>query len=58
MGQSNIDKICHSKTGYETWEEANSTAEYLYETENLDLDIYKCPICGMYHLTSKRRRKR
>lgn len=54
MGRSNIDKICFSKTRYNTKEEADKTADYIYETENVMLYVYKCPICNGFHLTKKK----
>ena len=57
MGKKNIDKICFSKVRHETAEEAELHADYLYETQDIKLDIYKCPICNGWHLTSKRKRK-
>ena len=57
MGKKNIDKICFSKVRHETAEEAELHVDYLYETEKIELDIYKCPICNGWHLTSKRKRK-
>ena len=54
MGKSNIDKICFSKTRYSTKEEANKTADYIYETENVMLYVYRCPICNGFHLTKKK----
>lgn len=58
MGRSNIDKICLGKFSYETEYEAELAADYIYETEKMDLDIYKCPICNGWHLTSKKKRKK
>lgn len=54
MGRSNIDKICFSKTRHATKEEAERHADYLWETEGLELKVYKCPICNGWHLTSKK----
>ena len=54
MGRSNIDKICCGKVRHETAEEAELHADYIYETEKVDLDIYKCPICNGWHLTTKK----
>lgn len=50
VGRRNIDS-CLSKTSYETYEDALATLNYVYETEGIKLKIYKCPICGNYHLT-------
>lgn len=57
MGKSNIHKTCFSKTRHETKEEAEKHADYLWETEGIDLDVYKCPICNGYHLTTRKGRK-
>jgi hypothetical protein len=57
MGKKNIDKICFGKNRYETEEEAWNVSDYIWETEKVDLDIYKCPICNGWHLTSKRKRR-
>ena len=58
MGKSNIDKTCFSKSAYDTYEDAMETAEYILLTEHVRLFPYKCPICGSYHLTSQKVRKR
>lgn len=50
MGKRNIDS-CLSKTAYNSYEEAAQTAKYVYETEGIKLKVYKCLICGNYHLT-------
>jgi hypothetical protein len=57
MGKSNFNKVCGDKSAYETEEEAWASSDYLYENEGLDLNVYKCPICNKYHLTSKWSRK-
>lgn len=54
MGRRNIDKICLSKTRYETKEDAEDTVLYLLETKQIELYVYECPICRGFHLTSKR----
>lgn len=58
MGRSNIDKICFGKVRHETAEEAELHADFLYDTQNIELDIYKCPICNGWHLTTKRKKGR
>ena len=55
MGRSNINKTCFDKVRHETAEEAELHVDYLYDTQNIELDIYKCPICNGWHLTSKRK---
>ena len=57
MGRSNIDKICFGKVRHETKGQAEEHVQYLYETQNIELDIYKCPICNGWHLTSKKKRR-
>ena len=54
MGQNNADKTCFSKRRYETEDEAWHVSDFLYETYNLDLGVYKCPICEGYHLTKRK----
>lgn len=54
MGKKNIDKICFSKVRHATKQEAEQHADYLWETEGIDLKVYKCPICNGYHLSSKK----
>ncbi len=53
MGRRNLDKICFSKKQYQTQEEVEEVIRHLYETENLMLNFYLCPICAKFHLTSK-----
>ena len=53
MGRRNLDN-CFSKTQYETYEDAQSTADYLLDTEGIKLYVYKCPLCQKYHLTKRR----
>ena len=57
MGRSNINKTCFDKVRHETEFEAIEHIDYLYETEGIELDYYKCPICNGYHLTTKRKKR-
>jgi hypothetical protein len=42
------------KTIYNSLEEAEDMIRYINETRVVrDLNAYKCPVCGMWHLTSK-----
>lgn len=58
MARSNIDKICFGKVRHETEFEAMQHIDYLYETTGAKLDYYKCPICGGYHLTSRKGKRK
>jgi hypothetical protein len=56
---SNIKKInpielpC-KKTMYNTAEEANDMVKFIEETrEGQKIHVYKCTVCGFWHLTSK-----
>lgn len=57
MGRANIDKTCLSKTRYETEQEAREYCQYLFETYDLILFPYKCPLCQGFHLTSGKKLK-
>jgi hypothetical protein len=51
-----VDPITPSckKTIYNSLEEAQDMIRYIKENRNVgELNAYKCPICGMWHLTSK-----
>ena len=50
MGKRMIDN-CLGKSVYETWEDAQESADYLFVIEGIELEPYKCPICQQYHLT-------
>lgn len=41
---------CNSKTPYETKDAALVALNYL-KRQGLILKVYKCPMCGKYHLT-------
>ncbi len=56
-----FNKMCLSKTSYETKEEALASIKYLqkqyYDGEDiylLDLKVYKCPLYQKYHLGSRK----
>ena len=51
---SGVIPTCFLKTRHATKEEAERHADYLWETEGIDLKVYKCPICNGWHLTSKK----
>lgn len=52
MAKRPIDN-CLGKSVYETFEDAKETADYLFYSEDIDLEPYKCPICQQYHLTRR-----
>lgn len=58
MGRSNIAKGCLGKVRHETEEEARQHIDYIYDTTGDIMDYYKCQICGGYHLTSKKGKRR
>jgi len=39
---------------YETKEDALETVRYIKEEYGTVLKVYKCPVCGKYHLTEGR----
>ena len=55
MGKKNINN-CLNKVYHKTKEEALQHANYILETEDIKLGVYKCPICNGWHLTSKGRK--
>jgi hypothetical protein len=49
---SPIEAPC-KKTIYTSFAEAKETIEYLQENKGVkDLSVYKCSVCGFWHLTS------
>jgi hypothetical protein len=48
-----IEARC-KKTIYDSFDDAKASADYLRENKGVkDLSVYKCTICGFWHLTSK-----
>ena len=45
---------CQGKTQYETKQDILEAIEYL-KTQDVYLTWYKCPVCGKYHLTERRK---
>lgn len=52
MNPSNPIVACQSKKAYQSKQEAEDTATYLFHEKGIDLDTYHCNICSNYHLTS------
>lgn len=48
--------LCLKKRRFVTQEEAQATATHVYKTAGLKLNVYKCPVCGGWHLTHYGRR--
>jgi rubrerythrin len=45
---------CQNKRRYKTEQEARKMADLqILEKMNLELSVYKCDICGFWHLTRK-----
>ena len=48
-------KNCDKKRGYKTEKLATSAAELqMLMNQGLELSVYKCEMCGMWHLTRNR----
>ena len=46
--------ICQSKDPYDTPEDAEKAIKRLREQfAGPKLNVYKCPVCGLYHFTKK-----
>lgn len=48
--------LCLKKRRFDTQEAAQATATYVYKTSELKLNVYKCPVCGGWHLTHNNKR--
>lgn len=48
--------FCLKKRRFNTKEEAQATATYVYKTSGTKLNVYKCHICGGWHLTHNNKR--
>lgn len=48
--------FCLKKRRFNTKEEAQATATYVYKTSGTKLNVYKCHICGRWHLTHNNKR--
>lgn len=46
---------CGTKTRYTTEAEAEKQRRYFQRIRDVDLRIYRCPLCLGWHLTKKRR---
>ena len=56
LGRDEAQKMCFSKKGYHTAAFAGRVAATIRKHSARDvppLRIYECPVCGMWHLTSK-----
>lgn len=46
---------CDKKRGYKTEKQATSAAELqMLMNQGLELSVYKCDVCSMWHLTRKK----
>lgn len=54
MKSSNPIVVCQTKKSYASKMEAEDMATYLYYKKDLDLEVYRCPMCEQYHLSSKK----
>ena len=53
-----IVTACVGKRRYDTEQEALEATQYLRKTQDLSLSVYRCTVCGGWHLTKKRGRKK
>jgi hypothetical protein len=45
---------CQSKKSYPTKQQAEETATYLFYQKGFNLDVYRCNLCEMFHLTKSK----
>lgn len=53
----NMHKMCLRKKVYRTFDYAQDMAIKLGKRFNLVFEVYMCPLCGNYHLTTKKNKK-
>ena len=49
-------RICRKKISYKTVKEAAIAKAHFFLCNKTMLDIYECPICGKFHLTTHKTR--
>ena len=50
--------VCNAKRRFHTQEQAEHGAEHSWKKRRVRMKVYECPVCGGWHMTHKRRRKR
>jgi hypothetical protein len=48
---------CQRKTTYETSRAARKAKKYLKSKRNVQVRSYNCPVCGLWHLTTREGRR-